>query len=133
MAVLEEEALSQAIGGTLTMRMEYDNCKENVGATLDHMEFELNSFGKPPMLKSSELKRARINNTKHDASVTFKLCVGGSENKKQHTLEAAVLAEAKFHLAEVQTIPNQQLNFFLPLKVFDSSANESLAMMFASR
>jgi hypothetical protein len=78
----EERMLQDFLGGegALTMRVEFDNCKENEGPIPggDRLEFELNAFGKPPSLKSADLKRAKINNTKHDAMITFKMCVGGN-------------------------------------------------------
>jgi hypothetical protein len=109
--MVQEDVLSREIGGTLTLRIEYDNCRENEGPVPggEKFEFELNAFGKPPTLRSSELKRVKINNTKFDSLVTLKLCIGGSPNgdRKHSSLEAVVVAEAKFHLAEVQTLSNQ--------------------------
>lgn len=82
MSLGREDLLTSALGGTLTMRIEFDNCRENEGPVTggDRLEFELNAFGKPPMLKSSDLKRVKINNTKFDSQVIFKLCIGGSPN-----------------------------------------------------
>jgi len=135
-----EDLLTSALGGTLTMRIEYDNCRENEGPVPggDRLEFELNAFGKPPLLKSTDLKRVKINNTKYDSMVTFKLCIGGSPNggdrRNQFSSEAVVVGEAKFHLAEVQTMANEQLNFFLPFKILDQSSQPNdIAMMFATR
>lgn len=73
------------------MRMEFENCIEYEGSLQngDLRTYELNSLGKPPMIKSKDLNRVKINNTNFDAAVTFKLCIGGSK-----TNEGSIVAVA---------------------------------------
>ena len=80
------------------MLMEFDNCMEGEGSGMDRREVEINSFGKPPLIASKALNRVTINNTKHDALISFKLCLGTTNSKKS---EGSVVASASFHLAEL--------------------------------
>ena len=62
----------------LVMRMEFENCVENEGPLIggDSREYEINTFGKVPQIKTKNLNRVTINNLKHDSVISFKLCMG---------------------------------------------------------
>ncbi len=75
--------------------MEFDNCLEYEGPVAggDRREIEVNQFGKPLIVQSKNLNRVTINNTKYDAMVSFKLCLGsGSKTTKAATIEGTVVA-----------------------------------------
>ena len=99
------------------MRVDFDNCKENEGPVEgDRKDFDINQFGKVSKALSKNLNKFQINNYKHDAKVTFKLCLGEATLRKSiATEEAAVLATASFYLCELRLMPNQHLNFLIPL------------------
>jgi hypothetical protein len=67
----------------LVMRMEFENCVENEGPLMggDSREYEINTFGKVPQIKTKNLNRVTINNLKHDSVISFKLCMGQASNK----------------------------------------------------
>lgn len=89
------------------MRIEFDNCLKNEGPVSDLREFEINAFGKPPQIITKNLNRIEINNTKFDAAVKFKLCLNsGAKNGGAKSVEGAVVADAEFYIAEIQTMPN---------------------------
>jgi hypothetical protein len=62
----------------LVMRIEFENCVENEGPLIggDSREYEINTFGKVPQIKTKNLNRVTINNLKHDSVISFKLCMG---------------------------------------------------------
>lgn len=99
--------------------MEYDNCVENEGPLIggDAQEYEINTFGKVPLLKSKNLNRLTINNLKHDSVINFKLCIGQASNKtSQGISECSEIAFASIVLAELRQMPNQQINMMIPLR-----------------
>ena len=117
----QQEKEEESDGGGLLFRVEFDNCIEYEGPIPggDRRDYDLNKYGKPRQLTSKNLNKVKINNTRYDAEFRFKLCIGGGAgaNKKDRTLEAAVIATAQFHLAELQTMPNQQANLLIPLSM----------------
>lgn len=60
-----------------------------------------------------------INNTKSDNKIIFKLCLDntaqGNNDYSMNSKANVVIASTSLYLAEVQTLPNQTLNFFIPL------------------
>jgi hypothetical protein len=104
----------------LVMRMEFDNCVEYEGPLPDgdSREFEINTFGKLPIITSKNLNRITINNLKYDSVIKFKLCMGQvSQTKTSSTFsECSEIAVASLALAEVKSMPNQQLNIMIPLR-----------------
>jgi hypothetical protein len=77
-----QDVLSEGKSMGLTVRMEYESCRPGEGPSPDGScevhDVEINAFGKPHSIKSKKLNRFEINNTKYDAKVTFKLCLGGT-------------------------------------------------------
>lgn len=97
----EERGGEEEDNSGLSMRVEFENCLKNRGMTDDYRSFELNNFGKPPYLRGKTLNRVEIYNTRYDAEVKFKLCVGRTES-----VAGAVVADASFRLAQVMAAPN---------------------------
>ncbi|CDW88085.1 c2 domain-containing protein [Stylonychia lemnae] len=113
--------------------IEYENCKEFEGDIMESKIYDVDSRGKK--LKPF-MDNLTINNTKFDNKIIFKLCIDNSgvqtnnnQNYDANTLNNSlvVLAQTSLYLAEVQTLPNQTLNFFVPLKNIEPSQNDDMA------
>ncbi len=93
------------------MRMEFDNCVEYEGPLPDgdSKEFEINTFGKLPIISSRNLNRLTINNLKHDSVIKFKLCMGQASQIRTSSAfsECSEIAVASLPLVEVKSMPNQ--------------------------
>ena len=60
-----------------------------------------------------------INNTKCDNKIIFKLCLdntgNGNNDYMLNSKANVVIAQTSLYLAEIQTLPNQVINFFIPI------------------